>query len=133
MRCLHQPLGALGKSLQVHSPLTTKYWVVPLLWLATLALPSGKSSTSPLSTIANAFSTRPLHSGNVALAFSAISLTAFELAIGHALSGGEGTTIQKVSGGTSDKGSDTKKKAPSEKPTEKATTAAPSDEPTAEP
>jgi len=64
---------------------------------------------------------------------AAVSLTAFELATGHALSGGGGTTIQQVSEGKSDKGSDTKKKAPSEKPTTKATTAAPSEEPTAEP
>jgi outer membrane lipoprotein SlyB len=68
---------------------------------------------------------------------AAASLTAFELATGHALSGGKGTTIQQVSEGKSDKGSDTKKKAPSKKPSEtpseKATTAAPRDEPTAQP
>lgn len=62
-----------------------------------------------------------------------VSLTAFELATGHALSGGKGTTIQQVSEGRSEKGSDTKKKAPSETPTAKATTAASSEEPTAEP
>src|SRR5512133_1927588 len=49
---------------------------------------------------------------------AAASLTAFELATGHALSGGKGTTIQQVSEGKSDKGADTKKKAPSEKPSE---------------
>jgi hypothetical protein len=68
-----------------------------------------------------------------AFGIAAVSLTAVELATGRSLSGGEGTTIQQVSEGKSDKGSDTKKKAPSEKPTTKATTAAPSEEPTAEP
>jgi len=63
---------------------------------------------------------------------AAVSLTTFELVTGHALSGGQGTTIQQVSEGKSDGGSDTKKKAPSEKPTEKATTVA-SEEPTPEP
>jgi hypothetical protein len=64
---------------------------------------------------------------------AAVSLTVVELVTGHALSGGQGTTFQQVSEGTSDKGSDTKKKKePSEKPTKKATTAA-TDEPTAEP
>src|SRR6266567_4439317 len=76
IRCLHQPLGALGKSLHSHVPLHTTYSVVPLDCEATLALPPSNSSTSPASTSATALSTRPLHSGRVALAFSAISATA---------------------------------------------------------
>jgi hypothetical protein len=67
-----------------------------------------------------------------AFGIAAVSLTAVELVTGHALSGGNGTTFQQVSQRSSDKGSDTKKKAPSEKPTEKATTAS-SEEPTTEP
>jgi outer membrane lipoprotein SlyB len=67
-----------------------------------------------------------------AFGIAAVSLTAVELATGHALSGGNGTTFQQVSEGRSDKGSDTKKKAPSEKPTKKATTAS-TEEPTTEP
>src|SRR5215216_672156 len=67
-----------------------------------------------------------------AFGIAAVSLTAVELVTGHALSGGNGTTFQQVSQGSSDKGSDTKKKAPSEKPTKKATTAS-SEEPTTEP
>jgi hypothetical protein len=71
-----------------------------------------------------------------AFGIAAVSLTAVELVTGHALSGGGGTTFQQVSGGTSEKGKDTKKKAPSEKPTKNATTASteePTQEPTAEP
>lgn len=67
-----------------------------------------------------------------AFGIAAASLTAVELATGHALSGGGGTTIQQVSEGRSSNGSDTKKKEPSAKPTRKATTAA-TEEPTAEP
>jgi hypothetical protein len=67
-----------------------------------------------------------------AFGIAAASLTAVELATGHALSGGGGTTIQQVSEGRSNNGSDTKKKEPSAKPTHKATTAA-TEEPTAEP
>jgi len=67
-----------------------------------------------------------------AFGIAAVSLTAVELVTGHALSGGNGTTFQQVSQRSSDKGSDTKKKAPSEKPTKKATTAS-SEEPTTEP
>jgi hypothetical protein len=52
---------------------------------------------------------------------AAVALTTFELVTGHALSGGEGTTIQQVSEGRANKEPDTKKKAPSEKPTSKAT------------
>src|SRR5215831_3805549 len=52
------------------------YVVVPLDWLATRAVPSGISSTSPASTILTAESTLPLHSGSLALALSAISATA---------------------------------------------------------
>lgn len=60
---------------------TTWYAVLPLDWLATFALPSASNSTSPLSTILTALSTRPLHSGNVALALSAISATASRQAV----------------------------------------------------
>src|SRR5207244_1747952 len=58
--CLQKPCGALGKSGQLHVPFTTKYSVVPLRWLATVAVPSGNKSTSPARTIATAFSMRPL-------------------------------------------------------------------------
>jgi hypothetical protein len=67
-----------------------------------------------------------------AFGIAAVSLTVVELVTGHALSGGSGTTVQQVSEGRSDKGSDTKKKAPSEKPTNKTTTAS-TEEPTTEP
>jgi outer membrane biosynthesis protein TonB len=71
----------------------------------------------------------------VTFGIAAVALTTFELVTGHALSGGEGTTIQQVSEGrTAEKKSDTKKKAPSEKPTNEATADAsetPSSEPTA--
>jgi hypothetical protein len=63
---------------------------------------------------------------------AAVSLTAFELATGHALSGGEGTTIQQVREGTSDLPSDKEKKEPADKPTMKATPAA-TEEPTPQP
>jgi len=67
-----------------------------------------------------------------AFGIAAVSLTAVELVTGHALSGGTGTTFQQVSEGSSEKRSDTKKKAPSAKPTKKATTAS-TKEPTTEP
>lgn len=67
-----------------------------------------------------------------AFGIAAVSLTAIEVLTGHALSGGDGTTFQQVSQGTSEKSKDTKKKAPSEKPTKKATTAS-TVEPTPEP
>jgi hypothetical protein len=67
-----------------------------------------------------------------AFGIAAVALTTFELVTGHALSGGDGTTIQQVREGPSTKESDTKKKAPSEQPTDKATTAE-SEAPTAEP
>jgi outer membrane lipoprotein SlyB len=67
---------------------------------------------------------------------AAVALTTFELVTGHALSGGEGTTIQQVREGGANKEPDTKRKAPSEKRTSKAT-AEPTDEasetPTPEP
>jgi hypothetical protein len=65
-----------------------------------------------------------------------VSLTAFELVTGNALSGGDGTTFQQVSEGRSGKESDTKKKQPSEKPRSEATTEATdeaSEAPTSEP
>lgn len=67
-----------------------------------------------------------------AFGIAAVALTTFELVTGHAVSGGEGTTFQQVSEGRSEKGSDTKKKAPSAKPTKEATAAA-TKEATAEP
>jgi len=68
-----------------------------------------------------------------AFGIAAVALTTFELATGHALSGGEGTTIQQVSEGrTAEKESDTKKKEPSEKPTNEATAEA-SEAPTPQP
>ena len=59
-----------------------------------------------------------------AFGIAAVALTTFELVTGHALSGGEGTTIQQVRESDSNNESDTKKKAPSEKSTSKATTEA---------
>jgi hypothetical protein len=67
-----------------------------------------------------------------AFGIAAVALTTFELVTGHALSGGQGTTIQQVSEGKPTKESDTKKKAPSKEPTNKATTAK-SQAPTTEP
>lgn len=68
-----------------------------------------------------------------AFGIAAVALTSFELVTGHALSGGEGTTIQQVSEArTAEKKSDTKKKAPSEKPAKEATADA-SEAPTANP
>jgi len=67
-----------------------------------------------------------------AFGIAAVSLTAVELATGRSLSGGEGTTIQQVSEGKSEKGSDTKKKQPTKDATTKAT-ATPSNTPTSEP
>jgi hypothetical protein len=76
-----------------------------------------------------------------AFGIAAVSLTAFELATGNALSGGEGTTIQQVrdrNAGTepdSENKSDTenKKESPSEDPTKQPTTAASEAAPTDEP
>jgi hypothetical protein len=60
---------------------------------------------------------------------AAVSLTAFELVTGHALSGGDGTTFQQVREGRSGKESDTNnKKEPSDKPTNKATSEATDEE-----
>jgi hypothetical protein len=63
---------------------------------------------------------------------AAVALTTFELVTGHALSGGEGTTIQQVSEGRASNESDTKKKAPSKKATNEATADA-SETPSSEP
>src|SRR5438105_1647867 len=60
---------------------------MPLLAEATFAVPSGNSSISPARTILTAESTLPLHSGKVALAFSAISATASRKALRAGLSG----------------------------------------------
>ena len=67
-----------------------------------------------------------------AFGIAAVALTTFELVTGHALSGGDGTTIQQVREGGSTEESDTKKKAPSKEPTDEATTTE-SEEPTTEP
>jgi hypothetical protein len=69
----------------------------------------------------------------VTFGIAAVALTTFELVTGQALSGGKGTTFQQVSEGTSDKGSETKKKEPTKKPTPEATTESASEQPTAEP
>jgi hypothetical protein len=63
---------------------------------------------------------------------AAVSLTVFELATGHALSGGDGTTIQQVRESRSEQGSDEKNNAPAGEPTKQATTDA-TQEPTAVP
>jgi hypothetical protein len=70
-----------------------------------------------------------------AFGIAAVSLTAFELATGNALSGGEGTTIQQVREGNASTESDSKskKESPSEKPTKEPTTAASEAAPTDEP
>ena len=57
----------------------------------------------------------------VTFGIAAVALTTFEVVTGQALSGGKGTTFQQVSEGTSDKGSETKKKEPTKKPTPEAT------------
>src|SRR5262245_54205178 len=95
-RCLQKPCGALAKSLHSHVPLHTTYCVVPLLWLATVAVPSDNSSTSPLRTMATALSTRPLHSVSLAFAFSAIAATASRQAA-RAPKSGEETSSQENS------------------------------------
>jgi len=69
----------------------------------------------------------------VTFGVAAVALTTFEIVTGHALSGGQGTTFQQVSEGSTSKGSDTKKKEPSKKQTPKATTNSASAAPTAEP
>ena len=66
MRCLHQ-LGRLREVLAVTVPLRHVLRGAVGLWLATLALPSASSSTSPLRTMATALSTLPLHSGRSGL------------------------------------------------------------------
>jgi hypothetical protein len=58
---------------------------------------------------------------------AAVALTTFELVTGHALSGGEGTTIQQVREGQDSKESDNNKKEPTEKPSDKATSEAPAE------
>jgi hypothetical protein len=71
-----------------------------------------------------------------AFGIAAVSLTAFELATGNAISGGEGTTIQQVRQGNASTESDSKnkKESPSEKPTKEEPTAAASEAaPTEEP
>src|SRR5438132_175743 len=55
-RCTHHPDGAKAKSEHGQVPFTTKYSVALLPWLATLAWPSDKRLTSPLSTICMACS-----------------------------------------------------------------------------
>jgi hypothetical protein len=69
----------------------------------------------------------------VTFGIAAVALTTFELVTGQALSGGKGTTFQQVSEGTSDKGSETKKKEPTKKPTPEATAESASEPPTPEP
>jgi hypothetical protein len=78
---------------------------------------------------------RVLVAALAAFGIAAVSLTAFELATGNALSGGEGTTIQQVRKGNASTESDSKnkKESPSEKPTKEPTTAASDAAPTGEP
>jgi hypothetical protein len=68
----------------------------------------------------------------VTFGIAAVSLTVFELVTGHALSGGQGTTIQQVRESNTDQESDSKKGEPSKKSTEEPTAAA-NEAPTAEP
>jgi hypothetical protein len=68
----------------------------------------------------------------VIFGIAAVSLTVFELATGHALSGGEGTTIQQVRKDNPDNESESKKEEPSKKSTEEPSAAA-SESPTTEP
>jgi hypothetical protein len=78
---------------------------------------------------------RVLVAAMAAFGIAAASLTAFELATGNALSGGEGTTIQQVrkSNVSTESDSKNKKESPSEEPTKEPTTAASEAAPTDEP
>ncbi len=78
---------------------------------------------------------RVLVAALAAFGIAAVSLTAFELATGNALSGGEGTTIQQVreSNVSTESDSKNKKESPSEEPTKEPTTAASEAAPTEEP
>jgi hypothetical protein len=78
---------------------------------------------------------RVLVAALAAFGIAAVSLTAFELATGNALSGGEGTTIQQVreSNVSTESDSKNKKESPSEKPTKGPTTAASEAAPTDQP
>jgi hypothetical protein len=67
-----------------------------------------------------------------AFGIAAVSLTAFELATGNAISGGEGTTIQQVRERDPGQESDSKKESPSDKPTKEPSAAASEEAPTAE-
>jgi hypothetical protein len=67
-----------------------------------------------------------------AFGIAAVSLTAFELATGNALSGGEGTTIQQVRDRDTGQESDSKKESPSDKPTKEPSATASEAVPTAE-
>ena len=67
-----------------------------------------------------------------AFGIAAVSLTAFELATGNALSGEEGTTIQQVRARDTGQESDSKKESPSDKPTKEPSAAASEETPTAE-
>lgn len=84
---------------------------------------------------------RVLVAALAAFGIAAVSLTAFELVTGNAISGGEGTTIQQVRQRDTGQESDSKKESPADKPTkepsaaasEEARTAEPSETPTSEP
>jgi hypothetical protein len=67
-----------------------------------------------------------------AFGIAAVSLTAFELATGNAISGGEGTTIQQVRERDPGQESDSKNESPSDKPTKEPSAAASEEAPTAE-
>jgi cell division septation protein DedD len=75
---------------------------------------------------------RVLVAALAAFGIAAVSLTAFELATGNALSGEEGTTIQQVRTRDTGQESDSKKESPSDKPTKEPSAAASEETPTAE-
>jgi cell division septation protein DedD len=76
---------------------------------------------------------RVLVAALAAFGIAAVTLTAFELVTGNAISGGEGTTIQQVREGNAGKESDSKKESPSDKPTKEPSAAASEEARTAEP
>jgi hypothetical protein len=78
---------------------------------------------------------RVLVAALAAFGIAAVSLTAFELVTGNALSGEEGTTIQQVreSNAGTESDSKNKKESPSENPTKEPTSAASEAAPTDEP
>jgi hypothetical protein len=76
---------------------------------------------------------RVLVAALAAFGIAAVTLTAFELVTGNAISGGEGTTIQQVRQRDTGQEPDSKKESPSDKPTKEPSAAASEEAPTAEP